>query len=75
MATMKHRNNTTSTETVTGSSTAINVTGPKQTNTYIKGRGVYILESSGVYRWAHDEPIGASATEPTTFTAGDKSGF
>ncbi len=66
MASMKHRHST-STETVTGTADGLMVVGPKQTTTYSKGRSVYILESTGVYRWVRDEPIGASATEPTTF--------
>lgn len=71
---MKHRGST-STETITanpaGSTSSIIVTGPKQTTTYTKGRGVYILESSGVYRWVRDESLDAAATEPPngTFTA------
>lgn len=76
MATMKHPPGKSSTvETISanasGSTSTVMATGPKQTNTYGKGRGVYIMEISGTYRWVRDEPIGAFATEPTVFTAGD----
>lgn len=74
MASMKHRNNTTSTETISANAAGVTsatvfVIGPKQTLTYPKARGVYVKESADTYRWVKDEPLNAAGTELTSFSA------